>query len=141
MAKNLTIWARRARIFKKILAKSVIKSLAKRFFKLKEEVVKKEEMLRLEREKEREKVELEKIKSERELVERMRMAKENKSKLKLEEQAPLPPKEEELPVDNTNVSLKGIFGESEADTTVIIDSEEKNYRRLERPIDKQPSEG
>ena len=39
----------------------------------------------------------------------MRMAKENKSKLRLDEQA-LPPKEEELPVDNTNVSLKGIFG-------------------------------
>lgn len=45
-------------------------------------------------------------------------------------------KEEELPIDNTNVSLKGIFGNSEADTTVIIDSEEKNYKRLERPIEK-----
>jgi hypothetical protein len=39
-----------------------------------------------------------------------------------------------MPVDNTNVSLKGIFGESEADTTVVIDSGEKNYKRLERPI-------
>ena len=63
MARNLTILARRARIFKKILARSLIKNLARRLFKLKEEALRKEEMLRLEREKEREKVELEKIKS------------------------------------------------------------------------------
>jgi hypothetical protein len=73
------------------------------------------------------------VKSERELAERVRMAKENKSKLKLEEQ---PPKEEDLPVDNTNVSLKGMFGESEADITVVLDSGEKNYKRLERPLEK-----
>ena len=51
MARNLTIWAHRAKIFKKILARSLLKNLAKRFFKLKEEVLKKEDMLRLEREK------------------------------------------------------------------------------------------
>jgi hypothetical protein len=42
-------------------------------------------------------------------------------------------------VDKTNVSLKGMFGEetSQGDMSMIVESEEKTYKRLERSKPKE----
>jgi hypothetical protein len=69
----------------------------------------------------------------------LRIAKDNKKQLKIEVEVK---KVEEPPVDNTNISLKGLLGDdSFGDMSVVIDTPEKTYKRLERPIEKEESEG
>lgn len=69
----------------------------------------------------------------------MRIAKENKKQLKIESQAK---KVVEQPiVDSTNISLKGMLGDESSlgDMSIIVDTPEKNYKRLERPMEKEES--